>query len=58
MLFRSYEVRNEKDLIGYFNDLINNNDYKLPERQACIAEYFGDVSNSSDLIIDFLAEGI
>lgn len=43
MISSCYEANDQKDLIKYFNELINGNDYKLSQRKECITAFFGNV---------------
>ena len=55
MISSCYEANDQKDLIKYFNELINGNDYKFSQRKECITAFFGNVNNNSKNILNVLA---
>ncbi len=59
MIGACYEVKDEEDINSYFNEIVNDNDYKLRDREECLAKYFADVKNNSSNILNALGrEGL
>lgn len=58
MISVCYEVESEEDMKLYFKEIVNDNDYKLKDREECLAKYFADVKNSSNNILNVLGKDL
>ena len=54
MLKSCYEVYDKDMLLSYLEDLIADKDDKAQERKAFIEEYFPDIKNNTNRILDVL----